>query len=116
MIVGNEGVGKTSIVKRMKLEWNEEDEKRIRNKTDGIEMHQWKPPVKTFSKYRSKSEEKEKQMEMMIWDFAGQEIYYLTHQFFLTKEAVRKKKKMNFKMRLKKKYFYFLFFAFFFHN
>ena len=90
MIVGNEGVGKTSIVKRMKLEWNEEDEKGIRNKTDGIEMHQWKPPVKTFSKYRSESEEKEKQMEIMIWDFAGQEIYYLTHQFFLTKEAVRK--------------------------
>lgn len=91
MIVGNEGVGKTSIVKRMKLEWTEEDEKGIRRKTDGIDMHQWIPPVNP--KNRSKSEQKEERMEMRIWDFAGQEIYYLTHQFFLTKEAVRRKRK-----------------------
>jgi hypothetical protein len=39
--------------------------------TDGIDIRSWKDPD-TGIKFRS-------------WDFAGQEVYYLTHQFFLTK-------------------------------
>ena len=37
--------------------------------TDGIDVHFWKP--------------KDQNVAISLWDFAGQEIYYTTHQFFL---------------------------------
>ena len=80
--MGKENVGKTTLIKRIigdwgignKMKsfiWNED----TRIPTDGIEMKQWKP----------------KEIENTIvyfWDFAGQELYYSTHHFFLTENSI----------------------------
>eukprot|EP01113_Clastostelium_recurvatum_P033783 TRINITY_DN4506_c0_g1_i4.p1 TRINITY_DN4506_c0_g1~~TRINITY_DN4506_c0_g1_i4.p1 ORF type:complete len:2236 (+),score=435.24 TRINITY_DN4506_c0_g1_i4:18-6725(+) len=47
--------------------------------TDGIDMVDWKP---------FHDEDKAKSLTFSIWDFAGQELYHTTHQFFLSKRSV----------------------------
>jgi GTPase SAR1 family protein len=47
----------------------------IRKQTEGIEVEDWKPDGEgglTFS----------------TWDFAGQDVYYNTHQFFLSQRSL----------------------------
>jgi len=80
LIVGQENVGKTSLLRAMKdRKWfGTQRDKRILS-TDGIEIHRMTmllPPA-ADSKDRSK-------VIFSCWDFAGQEIYYSSHQFFLT--------------------------------
>ena len=48
--------------------------KKRKNVTDGIDVHQWVP--------------KDCDVEISLWDFAGQEIYYTTHQFFISSGAL----------------------------
>ena len=45
------------------------NKKKRKGVTDGIDVHFWKP--------------KDQNVAISLWDFAGQEIYYTTHQFFL---------------------------------
>ena len=49
-----------------------------RNATDGIEMHEWYPKSETDDLIRINR----------LWDFAGQEIFYTTHQFFLSENSI----------------------------
>ena len=88
VFIGKEAAGKTTFIQNMigKRQWQgdghkieEKDtdtgEKRKRTAaTDGIDIHSWKPP--------------NSDIVLSIWDFAGQELYYSTHQFFLSKNAV----------------------------
>ncbi|MBF0466315.1 MAG: leucine-rich repeat domain-containing protein [Nitrospirae bacterium] len=73
LIVGQGGVGKTSIVRRLIDNTFSDTE----DPTMGIEVkqitlkHQDLPGLK-----------------LNVWDFGGQEIYHATHQFFLTKRSV----------------------------
>ena len=74
-MIGQEGVGKTLLVKAMR------GKKTLFNKgaapllsTDGIAVHS------TFLR------KGEKRLSLDIWDFAGQELYYCSHQFFLTSD------------------------------
>jgi small GTP-binding protein len=82
LVLGKENVGKTTLVKRIIREW------KIGNKfnsflfggdtripTDGIEMKKWKP-------------EEMKNTVVYFWDFAGQELYYATHHFFLSCKSI----------------------------
>ena len=82
VVVGKENTGKTSIIKRMTDEWGFGDAvtsvifgKGRREPTDGIEMKRWNPPT-------------DKNTTIHLWDFAGQEIFYTTHQFFLNDAAL----------------------------
>lgn len=70
VVVGKENIGKTSIIERFTDTWGLEDAKR-REPTDGIEMKRWNPPADYST------------TTIHLWDFAGQEIFYTTHQFFL---------------------------------
>ena len=75
IIVGNGRVGKTCIVNRLKGEaFNENQEY-----THGISIQQLNkahlPEVKT------------KKLDLKVWDFGGQEVFYATHQFFLSEES-----------------------------
>ena len=91
VIVGPAAAGKTTIVKNLIGEqrwsgteldhykefyegWNavevRDKKKKRKGVTDGIDVHQWVPD--------------NTDVEISLWDFAGQEIYYTTHQFFLS--------------------------------
>ena len=76
LLVGQGGVGKTSLVKR--LVENEFDPEE--GKTEGINITQWKVP--------GKRERGAGDVRLNIWDFGGQEIMHATHQFFLTKRSL----------------------------
>jgi len=80
LLVGDGGVGKTSLVKRMLGENFDEDEKQTKgiNITDIDE-----------TKVRSWNLSKDnKNIEVHIWDFGGQELMHATHQFFLSRRSL----------------------------
>ena len=72
LIVGQANVGKTCLLKRL----IDNTYNPSRNKTDGIDIHNWEIEVE------------DKELQVNIWDFGGQEIYHATHQFFLTKRSL----------------------------
>jgi internalin A len=74
LIVGQGGVGKTSLVNRIVYDKFDKDEK----KTEGINIARWEMPSKMA----------DEQVRLNIWDFGGQEIMHATHQFFLTKRSL----------------------------
>ena len=72
LLVGQGGVGKTSIVKRL----TGSDFDLTESKTEGIRIQPLLLSVK------------EKSYKLNIWDFGGQEIMHATHQFFLTERSL----------------------------
>ncbi|MCP4611866.1 MAG: GTP-binding protein [Planctomycetes bacterium] len=75
LIVGEGGVGKTCLMKRLMEPDKTIDESELT--TEGIEINRW--IIKT---------KKTKDFRVNFWDFGGQEIYHATHQFFLTKRSL----------------------------
>lgn len=73
LLVGQGGVGKTAVVKRLLHSTYDPFE----GKTEGIDIGHWFIRVKTDYPIR-----------LNIWDFGGQEIYHATHQFFLTTRSL----------------------------
>ena len=76
LLVGQGGVGKTSLVKRLVDNTFDPDER----KTEGINITQWPIPVRSGGA--------DGNIRLNIWDFGGQEIMHATHQFFLTKRSL----------------------------
>ncbi|CAF3639029.1 unnamed protein product [Rotaria socialis] len=74
MLVGLGGAGKTSLVRAF-LESHSDKPPEV---TDGIDIVKWKVPLSLPDDF----------LEFSVWDFAGQSVYYHTHQFFLAKKAV----------------------------
>lgn len=73
IIVGEGGVGKTSLIN--KIIYNEFDESE--DTTEGIAITNCHLITGKTDKFR-----------VNFWDFGGQEIYHATHQFFLTKRSL----------------------------
>lgn len=81
MFVGQGNVGKTTLLKalvRGKVDTKNTviglvTGKGVRKQTDGIEVEEWSP---------------EENLVFSTWDFAGQEVYYNTHQFFLSQRSL----------------------------
>ncbi|HOJ19659.1 MAG TPA: COR domain-containing protein [Ignavibacteriaceae bacterium] len=74
LIVGEGGVGKTSLMKKIIYEdYSLGDE----FTTEGVDIKKW-----------IYKRNKEDVFTVNIWDFGGQEIYHATHQFFLTKRSL----------------------------
>ena len=72
LLVGQGSVGKTSLVNRLiRNHFNPKE-----NKTDGINIQPWQIEVDN------------RQIQLNVWDFGGQEIMHATHQFFLTKRSL----------------------------
>ncbi len=72
VLVGQGGVGKTSLVKRLTQDSYDPWE----SKTQGIAIQAW--PIRI----------NETRIQLNVWDFGGQEIMHATHQFFLTKRTL----------------------------
>ena len=77
MIVGQENVGKSTLLHALRQEGKKQKVKRSNISTDGIDIAKW--VVKTSDKIS---------LTFSAWDFAGQEIYYATHSFFLSSKAI----------------------------
>ena len=72
MLVGNQDVGKTTIVRCL------QDKKYPNDSTIGIDIGEWKGGPYLFKPT----------FYFSVWDFAGQEEYYATHQVFLSKRSL----------------------------
>ncbi|MDM8559965.1 COR domain-containing protein [Candidatus Parabeggiatoa sp. HSG14] len=74
LLVGEGGVGKTSLLHQLRGEIFDNQEE----STYGIEVDIWKVkhPLKDVT------------MQLKTWDFGGQTIYHATHQFFLTNRSL----------------------------
>ncbi|XP_021339283.1 uncharacterized protein LOC110440494 isoform X2 [Mizuhopecten yessoensis] len=78
MMVGLGGAGKTSLVRSLtasRAVYNQDYGEQI---TDGISITDWTVDTKN----------KDESLTFNVWDFAGQTVYYNTHQFFLSNRAV----------------------------
>ncbi|XP_055863720.1 uncharacterized protein LOC106053574 [Biomphalaria glabrata] len=76
MLVGLGGAGKTSLVKAL-LSDNKKTPPSVEQEiTDGIDICHWTVPTN------------EGEITYNVWDFAGQTVYYNTHQFFLSDRAI----------------------------
>ena len=76
MFVGQENVGKSSLLHALMNLKNKKRVKRGNISTDGIDIERW-----TFKTNKQN-------ITFSAWDFAGQEIYYTTHSFFLSQKAI----------------------------
>ena len=89
LVVGNGGVGKTSLTKKI-IDVNQEFDPYHRS-TQGINIKSWRIPKDHFEQSTNNLKDRRKiktDIRVNIWDFGGQEIYYSTHQFFLTKRSI----------------------------
>jgi internalin A len=77
ILVGQGGVGKTSLVKQLLGHDFDEAEPQ----TDGINIETWSLEVE-------RSQQGIVPITLNIWDFGGQEIMHATHQFFLTQRSL----------------------------
>ena len=82
IVVGEGRVGKTCLSQAL-IEQNYKlsDEE----STEGININRWVIPKEEISKINPKIQ---RDFQINIWDFGGQEIYHSTHQFFLTKRSI----------------------------
>ncbi|MEH2333028.1 COR domain-containing protein, partial [Nostoc sp.] len=76
IIVGEGSAGKTTLAK--KIQDNQYTLQQDENTTEGIDVIQWKFLL----------DNNNREFQVNIWDFGGQEIYHATHQFFLTKRSL----------------------------
>ncbi|NMI06740.1 GTP-binding protein [Paenibacillus sp. SZ31] len=74
LIVGQGGVGKSSLLRR--LIYNSFSMSEVIESTEGIDIEQWNFPIDG------------QDYKLNVWDFGGQEIYHSTHQFFLTNRSM----------------------------
>ena len=81
VFVGEEGVGKTTLIKCFRSELGKVP-CATNIATDGIEIHK---NVRLALVSNSQSLDP---IVYNIWDLGGQELYYLTHQFFLTSNCI----------------------------
>lgn len=72
LLVGQDGVGKTSLINQLMEDTFNPNEPR----TDGLTVREWGVHINS------------KDVRLHVWEFGGQEIYYATHQFFLTKRSL----------------------------
>jgi small GTP-binding protein len=100
MIVGQENVGKTSLLRSLMRKKSSSGASKGKVdintiSTDGIDIEPWSFVAESVSQRKpgggaaSSSGGGDKQViTLSAWDFAGQELYYTTHQFFLSARSV----------------------------
>ena len=72
LVLGQGSVGKTSLIKQLLHRCFDPQE----NKTEGIQIQHWPVPID------------DREVQLNVWDFGGQEIMHATHQFFLSQRSL----------------------------
>ena len=86
IILGEAGAGKTSLARKIE---NPNYKLRATEKsTEGIDVIRYQFPSAIRARENGTEKVLERQFQVNIWDFGGQEIYHATHQFFLTRRSV----------------------------
>ena len=83
VVLGRENVGKTTLVKSMISEMDPSST-RPNVSTEGIEISTWNPLKEETVELPRRPNKTEMKNIFQIWDFGGQEVFYPTHQFFLS--------------------------------
>lgn len=105
MLVGLQGIGKTSLLEQMRLEGSSGSRRRVpehwtkrmghstkgnlRNQkgvtlsTVGVDIHDW-----IFCKRTPRNQPNFGPVSFSTWDFGGQEEFYATHRYFLSKRSM----------------------------
>lgn len=105
MLVGLQGIGKTSLLERMRQEgttgtrrrapehWtkrmghttrsNIRNQKGVTLSTVGVDIHDW-----IFCKRTAKNQLNHGPVSFSTWDFGGQQEFYATHRYFLSKRSM----------------------------
>jgi len=86
LIIGEAGAGKTSLAR--KIQDRTYELKPSETSTEGIEIAHWKFPAAIRVKQGGREKLLQRDFQVNIWDFGGQEVYHATHQFFLTRRSV----------------------------
>ncbi|XP_059152537.1 uncharacterized protein LOC131938499 [Physella acuta] len=87
MMVGLGGAGKTSLVRALTDKQHNFYENYAERITDGIDITEWQVNVKHLIS-ETEAIDRDEPLHFSVWDFAGQTVYYNTHQFFLSNRAV----------------------------
>lgn len=77
MLLGLGGAGKTSLIEAMINNELQDGNRPPPNLTDGISILDWKVDIA-----------QDQDLTFSVFDFAGQVVYYNTHQFFLTNRSI----------------------------
>ena len=106
--LGLGGAGKTSLMEALIHKTYQNDDKPPPSVTDGITICDWNVPLENMKpaedggeessttggekqgkkKRQPEEERRGERLTFSVFDFAGQTVYYNTHQFFLTARAV----------------------------
>jgi len=73
LLVGQGGVGKTALARRLLHNLPPDDEQ---GKTEGVDIHKWQTTPTADP------------ITLNVWDFGGQGVYQATHQFFFTSRSL----------------------------
>lgn len=79
LVLGEGGVGKTSLVRKIENEANDITKKS--DTTRGISISRWQFNFETEN-------EKKVPFDINMWDFGGQQIYHYTHRFFFSERCL----------------------------
>lgn len=82
IVVGEGRVGKTCLSNALVSDSYKLDDSET---TEGINIDTWIIPQADIAKFNPRIQ---RDLQINIWDFGGQEIYHSTHQFFLTKRSI----------------------------
>ena len=86
IILGEPGAGKTSLAQKIK---NPDYQLRSDEaSTEGIDVLRWHFPAAIRTRETGQEKLLQRDFQVSIWDFGGQEIYHATHQFFLTRRSL----------------------------
>lgn len=88
IILGEGGAGKSTLLRKILDPTCEVDP--LEMSTEGIDVARWQFPtaIRPRSADGAPGQPLQRDFQVNIWDFGGQEIYHATHQFFLTRRSV----------------------------